>query len=157
MPNNHLPTLTQLHNIFHAATISCNAFDSSRSTSAQDREELKTILFTFLSTPSLKELTAPPHPPPHQTDEINGIKLTLNVLMKSVNSLLQKANNPPRKPPSPPPTKAGGNTLTPAYTYMKVTAARPSQASLMMNLKGTNLGDVKPQPKPAHLTEKCRI
>ena len=126
MSNNHLPTLTQLCNIFHAAAVSCNAFDSSRSTSAQDREELKTILSSFLSTPSLKELTTPPHPPPHQTDEINEIKLTLNALTKSVNSLLQKANNPPRKLPSPPPTKAGGNTLPPAHTYTKVTAVRPS-------------------------------
>jgi hypothetical protein len=154
MSNNHPPTLTQLRKIFHATAVSCNAFESSRSTSAQDREELKTILTSFLSIPSLKELTAPPpHPPPHQTDEINEIKSILSALTKSVNSLLQKANNPPSKLPSPPPTKAGANTSTTAHTFARVTAARPSRASLVMNLKGTTLGDVEPRPKPAHLTE----
>jgi hypothetical protein len=154
MSNNHLPTLTQLCKIFHATAASCNTFELSRNTLAQDREELKIILTSFLSIPSLKELIAPPpHPPPHQTDEINEIKSTLNALTKSVNSLLQKANNPPRKPPAPPPTKAGGNTSPPTHTYARVTAARPSRASLVMNLKGTTLGDVKLWPKPAHLTE----
>ncbi|KAI0298912.1 hypothetical protein BC826DRAFT_997319 [Russula brevipes] len=154
MSKNHPPTLTQLRKIFFAAAASCNAFDSNGSTSAQDREELKTIISSFLSIPSLIELTAPPsHPMPHQPDEINEIKSTLNALTKSVNSLLQKATNPPRKLPPPPPTKAGGYTLPPAQTFNKATAARPSRASLVMNLKGTTLGDIEPRPKPAHLTE----
>jgi len=154
MSNNHPPTLMKLRNIFHAAAASCNAFDSSGNTSAQDREELKIIISTFLSTPSLKEFIAPPLlPPPQQTNEINEIKSTLNALTKSVNSLLQKANNPLRKPSPPPPTKAGGNTSPPAHSYAKATATRPSRASLVMNLKGTTLGEVEPRPKPAHLTE----
>jgi hypothetical protein len=153
MSNNHPPTLTQLRKIFLAAAASCNAFNS-KSTLAQDKEELKTIISSFLSTPSLIELTAPPsHPMLHQSDEINEIKSTLNALTKSVNSLLQKATNPPRKLPPPPPTKTGGYTLPPAPTFTQANAARPSRASLVMNLKGTTLGDIEPRPKPAHLTE----
>ncbi|KAI0283182.1 hypothetical protein BC826DRAFT_1190330 [Russula brevipes] len=121
MSNNHPPTIPKLRKILQAAAEGCSALDSGGNTTAQQREELQSILTAFLSTPCISKLTAlPPQLPPHHKDEISEIKSSLNALSKSVNTLLQKASNRSNKPPSPPTAARAGESTSPtAPSYAK--------------------------------------
>ncbi|KAI0284865.1 hypothetical protein BC826DRAFT_1123774 [Russula brevipes] len=155
MSNNHPPTIPKLRKILQAAAEGCSALDSGGNTTAQQREELQSILTAFLSTPCISKLTAlPSQLPPHHKDEISEIKSSLNALSKSVNTLLQKASNRSNKPPSPPTAARAGESTSPtAPSYAKAAATRSPRASLVMDLKGTPLDDDDIRPRPAHLTE----
>ncbi|KAI0284801.1 hypothetical protein BC826DRAFT_1109529 [Russula brevipes] len=110
MSNNHPPTIPKLRKILQAAAEGCSALDSGGNTTAQQREELQSILTAFLSTPCISKLTAlPSQLPPHHKDEISEIKSSLNALSKSVNTLLQKASNRSNKPPPLPQQQGRGS------------------------------------------------
>jgi hypothetical protein len=148
------PTLPHITNMLSSVANGLSTLDESRSTTAQDREGLHKTLKKFFANPTVLKLTA--HSlttPPAQTDELKEIKKNLSMLIKTVNSLHQKASTPPNQLPLPPPSRAKDVAKPPLPSYANITASRSSRANLVMDLKDLDFGGPKLRPMPAYLTD----
>jgi hypothetical protein len=91
-------TLSQISYTLSSVANGLCTLNEARSTMAQDREKLHNTLKNFLANPTVLKLTAKSlSTPPAQIDELEEIKKNLSTLIKTVNSLHQKANTLPNQ------------------------------------------------------------